>query len=120
LPIYFSINPIRFNGTAYTFVEITDSAKKHFGANSKKYFEYVVQHLDGQNWKESARGRDGHSEYLTASVTSSIKGINAESDYRETYFRIYPEEGKIQFFHGCSISKRQYEKAKNKMQLQFD
>ena len=30
------------------------------------------------------------------------------------------EEGKIQFFHGCSISKMQYEKAKNKMRLQFD
>ncbi len=120
MPIHFSINPIKFNGTVYTLVGITDSAKKHFSANSKKYFKYVIQHLDGQNWKESERGRDGHSEYLTASVTTSIKGIKAESDYGKTCFRIYPGEGKIQFFHGCSISKRQYEEAKNKMQLQFD
>ncbi len=120
MPILFNINPITFNGTDYIFVEVTDSAEKHFGASSKMYFEYVVQYLSGQKWTESERGTDGHSEYLTASVTSSIKGIAAESDYRETCFRIYPEEGKIQFFHGCSISKRQYEKAKNKMQLQYE
>jgi hypothetical protein len=80
----------------------------------------VVKYMDGQSWKPSAYGNDGLAEYMTASCTTSIRTFDAESDYRETSFRVYPEAETVQFFHGCSISKYQYEKAMNRMRLQFD
>jgi hypothetical protein len=97
-----------FNNAKYSVIEISDSAEKHFSNDSMVFYGYITKYLDGQNWKAAEFGKDGHPEYITASATSAIKHIYAQSDYRETCFRTYPEEEKILFFHGCSIKKKQY------------
>ncbi len=114
----YDIPAVRFNGTIYTHMELTTSAIKHFGEDSERYYRYVVGYLDGQTWTPTQLGTDGTHEFLTASATSYIKGIYAQSDYRETWFRVVPETATVQFFHGCSITKNQYEKAAHKMKLQ--
>ena len=119
MPSRYDIPYITFNDETYCHFELTDSATVHFGPNSEKYYRYIIGHLDNQKWLSVELGRDGHPENVTASVTSAIKHINAESDYRETWFRTYPESETIVFFHGCSIRTEQYEKAQNKMNMQF-
>jgi len=65
----------------------------------------VVQYLDGQHWKETEKGDDGQPIYMTASVTTSIKGLFAESNYRETYFKIFSETKKLLFFMVVQLRK---------------
>lgn len=113
-----NIKPIIFNDEKYSILKILDSAEKHFLCNSEKYYSYIFQSLDGNRWKSIETGKDGHYEYVTASATSVIRNTMADSDYRETAFRLYPEIETIVVFHGCSIKKNQYEVAKNKMELQ--
>lgn len=117
--IKFKIEPILFNNNVYSVIEITDSAEKYFGTESEKYYSYIVQFISNQHWLPIEKGTDGHNEYITASVTSSIRPSIAQSDYRETAFRTYPEEEKIIFFHGCSIRKKQYETIQHRAQLQI-
>lgn len=114
------MNPIIFNNAKYTVVEVTDSAEKHFSSDSETFYRYIVQYLNGENWDAIGIGIDGHDEYITASATSIIKPIYAQSDYRETYFKTFPEHEKIVFFHGVSIHKKQYEAALHKMLLQIN
>jgi hypothetical protein len=104
----YDIPPVTFAGTIYVHMDLTDSAVKHFGQNAERYFRYVVSHWDGQSWTPIEFGQDGSPEFMTASCTTSIKGIDAESDFRETWFRIYASTQTIQFFHGSSIRKEQY------------
>jgi hypothetical protein len=117
--VRYDIPPITFAGTIYIHMELTDSAGKHFRQNAERYFRYVVSYLDGQTWKPIEFGQDGSPEFMTASCTTSIKGTNAQSDYRETWFRVYASTQTIQFFHGSSIRKEQYMKSAHQMQLQM-
>ncbi|MDP2750973.1 MAG: hypothetical protein Q8O89_09150 [Nanoarchaeota archaeon] len=117
--ITFRIEPILFNNAHYSVIEILDSAEKHFGNESKKYFSYIVQYLKDQHWEPIEKGNDGQNEFITASVTSSIRPALAQSDYRKTAFRIYPESQKIVFFHGSSIKKSQFELAQHKFIYQI-
>ena len=116
----FDISPIFFNNVKYIKIEVLDSATKHFGDKSELFFTYIAQGLNGQNWVAIESGTDGSPEYVTASVTSAVKPVLAQSDYRDTWFRACPDDSKIVFFHGCTISKKQYEKAKNKLDLQIN
>ena len=106
----FEIPTVTFNGCSFGRVELTRSATKHFGGDSEKYFRYIVSSLHGQTRSPSETGLNGSAIFKIASATWSVKGTFAQSDYRESCFRIFPETGTIQFFHSSSIQKGQYDR----------
>ncbi len=106
----FNIDPIIFNGTTFSRVELTVGAQKPFLGESEKYFRYIVAGLDGASLSPMEYGEKGEPIYYAASATSLVKGIYAESKYRKTVFTIIPETQTIVIYHSSSLREKQYNK----------
>ncbi len=106
----FNIDPIIFNGTTFSRVELTVGAQKHFLGESEKYFRYIVAGFDGASLSPMEHGEKGELIYYAASATSLVKGIYAESKYRKTVFTTIPKTQTIVIYHSSSLREKQYNK----------
>jgi len=90
--------PICINGFRITKVSCNISALKNF-IRAKEYIIDIAKSLDKQENLPLFEKIGYDPYYMTASATTMLIPLGAESKFRDSCFRIYPKEELIEFFH---------------------
>ncbi len=113
---------IIFNGYEFAYMALTSSGMKHWQDRSVEIYNYIYPGLNGQNRMPdpflTMNSRDREGRYPLASATTCVEiatlGIpwmTTRRLARETFLKIHPETGIVEFYHGCPRSMNWYDRA---------
>jgi hypothetical protein len=104
----FNILPIKFCGSVFDTVEVTQNAAKHHQGKIIPVFSYIASTLDGQN-RDSETDKQGNPVYQITSNVGQIIPDLRNGEFRDTRFTVYEYTHTIKFLHCAPRRKKQFE-----------
>lgn len=121
IPTVIDMPTIVFNGYEFSRMVLTPSGVKLWQEGSVGIYSYIYPGLDGQNRMPdpfmTKNSRDEEGRYPLASAATCVEIANlgvlwmTTCPARDTIFKIHPETGIIEFYHGCPRSMNWYVRA---------
>jgi hypothetical protein len=106
----FGIPPTRINGELYTKATIDGSVLKHNGEKTESIVRYVVSTLKDKQLRPAETDRNGRQVYVRASNCFLGIDVPTLTGFRDSRFRLDPQEETIFIFHLCPVNERYFSK----------